>query len=66
MLAVLLKVTVPVCPHCGAACDEVHQARDSGGVRDLPRGGRAVELRVRIAQLWCSPCGRQFAPTVPS
>ena len=56
---------VAVCPHCGGVCDEVHQTRDREGVRDLPLADRAVELRVRVAQFWCSPCGRGFTPPVP-
>ena len=34
-------------------------------MRDLPLVDRAVELRVRVAQFWCSPCGRGFTPPVP-
>ncbi|MEQ1934161.1 MAG: helix-turn-helix domain-containing protein, partial [Fimbriimonadaceae bacterium] len=31
----------------------------------LKQADRAVELRVRVAQFWCSPCGRGFTPPVP-
>ena len=34
-------------------------------MRDLPLADRAVELRVRVAQFWCSPCGRGFTPPIP-
>jgi len=64
-LTVVPKVLVAVCPHCGGVCDEVHQTRDLDGVRDLPLADRAVELRVRVSQFWCSPCGRAFTPPVP-
>ena len=64
-LTVVPKHPVAVCPHCGGVCDEVHQTRDLDGVRDLPLADRAVELRVRVAQFWCLPCGRGFTPPVP-
>jgi transposase len=64
-LTVVPKYPVAVCPHCGGVCDEVHQTRDLEGVRDLPLADRAVELRVRVAQFWCSPCGRGFTPPIP-
>ena len=64
-LTVVPKVPVAVCPHCGGVCGEVHQTRELDGVRDLPLADRAVELRVRVAQFWCSPCGRGFTPPVP-
>ena len=64
-LTVVPRHPVAVCPHCGGVCDEVHQTRDLEGVRDLPLADRAVELRVRVAQFWCSPCGRGFTPPVP-
>ena len=64
-LTVVPKHPVAVCPHCGGVCDAVHQTRDLDGVRDLPLADRAVELRVRVAQFWCSPCGRGFTPPVP-
>lgn len=64
-LTVVPKHPVAVCPHCGGVCDEGHQTRDLEGVRDLPIADRAVELRVRVAQFWCSPCGRGFTPPVP-
>lgn len=64
-LTVVPKYSVAVCPHCGGVCDEVHQTRDLDGVRDLPLADRAVELRVRVAQFWCSPCGRGFTPPIP-
>ena len=64
-LTVVPKVPVAVCPHCGGVCEEVHQTRDLDGVRDLPLADRAVELRVRVAQFWCSLCGRGFTPPVP-
>ena len=63
-LIVVPRHPVAVCPHCGGVCDEVHQTRDLEGVRDLPLADRAVELRVRVAQFWCSPCGRGFTPPV--
>ena len=63
-LTVVPRHPVAVCPHCGGVCDEVHQTRDLEGVRDLPLADRAVELRVRVAQFWCSPCGRGFTPPV--
>ena len=44
---------------------EVHQTRDLEGLRDLPLTDRAVELRVRVTQFWCSPCGRGFTPSIP-
>ena len=64
-LTVVPRYPVAVCPHCGLVCGEVHQTRDLEGVRDLPLADRAVELRVRVAQFWCSPCGRGFTPPVP-
>lgn len=64
-LTVVPKVPVAVCPHCGGVCDAVHQTRDWDGVRDLPLADCAVELRVRVSQFWCSPCGRGFTPPVP-
>ena len=64
-LTVVPNVSVGVCPHCGGVCNEVHQTRDLDGVRDLPLADRAVELRVRVAQFWCSLCGRGFTPPVP-
>ena len=64
-LTVVPRYPIAVCPHCGGVCDEVHQTRDLDGVRDLPLADRAVELRVRVAQFWCFPCGRGFTPPVP-
>ena len=64
-LTVVPRHPVAVCPHCGGVCGEVHQTRDLEGVRDLPLADRAVELRVRVAQFWCSPGGRGFTPPVP-
>ena len=64
-LTVVPRSLVAVCPHCGGVCGEVHQTRDLDGVRDLPLADRVVELRVRVAQFWCSPCGRGFTPPVP-
>lgn len=64
-LTVAPKAPVAVSPHCGGVCDEVHQTRDMDGVRDLPLADRAVELRERVSQFWCWPCGRGFTPPVP-
>lgn len=64
-LTVVPKVPAAICPHCGGVCDEVHQTRDLDGVRDLPLADPAVELRVRVAQFWCSPCGRGVTPAIP-
>ena len=61
-LTVVPRPPVAVCPHCVVVCGVVHQTRDLEGVRDLPLADRAVELRVRVAQFWCSPCGRGFTP----
>ena len=33
-------------------------------MRDLPITDRAVELRVRVSQFWCSPCGRGCTPPI--
>lgn len=62
---VVPSVSVGMCPHCGGVCGEVHQTRDLDRVRDLPLADRAVELRVRVPQLWCSLCSRGFTPSIP-
>ena len=64
-LTVVPRHSVAVCPHCGGVCGEVNKSRDLDGMRDLPITDRAVELRVRVAQFWCSPCGRGFTPPIP-
>jgi transposase len=64
----LLRLTVKprhevgVCPHCGRLSDEVHQRRTRERIKDLSLGSRAVELSVRLPQLWCPSCERLFTP----
>ncbi len=53
-----------VCPHCGHACDTVHQTRTREHIKDLPIGAESVELNVRVFQFDCS-CGHCFTPPVP-
>jgi transposase len=53
---------VGVCPHCGRLSEEVHQRRTRERIKDLPLGTRAVELKVRLPQLWCGHCTRLFTP----
>ena len=61
-LTVKPKHEVGVCPHCGRLSDEVHQRRTRERIKDLSLGTRAVELSVRLPQLWCSNCERLFTP----
>jgi transposase len=63
---VILKQEVGVCPHCGRASETVHQRRTRERIKDLPLGERAVELRVRVPQLWCEACARLFTPALPA
>lgn len=60
------KHDVGVCPHCGRLSDEVHQRRTRERLKDLPLGTRAVELKVRLPQLWCPTCERLFTPSWPA
>jgi len=54
-----------VCPQCGELAVEVHQRRTRERIRDLPIGSCAVELQVRVPQLYCAACARAFTPAVP-
>jgi transposase len=65
-LTVKPKHEVGVCPHCGRLSEEVHQRRTRERIKDLPLGSRAVELKVRLPQLWCSHCERLFTPAWPA
>lgn len=65
-LTVAPKHEVGVCPHCGQVSDDVHQRRPREGIKDLPLGARAVELVVRVIQLWCAKCDRPFTPAWPA
>ena len=56
---------IGICPQCGRACDEVKQRRTREGIRDLPMGCNAVELKVRVDQFSCEHCGRCFTPPIP-
>lgn len=62
---VVPRLPVAVCPQCGAVCEDVHQTRERQGIRDLPVADRAVELRVRVSQFSCGPCGHEFTPPIP-
>jgi transposase len=53
-----------VCPHCGHACDTVHQTRTRENIKDLSLGAESVALNVRVLQFACT-CGHCFTPTVP-
>jgi transposase len=53
-----------VCPHCGHACDNVHQTRTREHIKDLSIGAQSVELNVRVHQFECD-CGRCFTPAIP-
>lgn len=55
---------IGVCPHCGKASEQVHQQRTRERIKDLPISQNAVELKVRVPQLWCERCGRAFTPPV--
>jgi transposase len=57
---------VGVCPHCGAVSDDVRQQRTRERIRDLPISMQAVELEVRVPQLWCAACARPFTPPLPA
>lgn len=65
-LTVIPRQSVGVCPCCGALSQDVHQRRDREGIRDLPIGGRQVELRVRVSQFWCRGCEKAFTPPLVS
>ena len=60
------KHEVGICPHCGRLSGEVHQRRARERIKDLPLGTRAVELKVRVPQLWCVTCDRLFTPSWPA
>lgn len=65
-LTVIPRHGVGVCPCCGELSQDVHQRRDREGIRDLPIGGRQVELRVRVSQYWCRRCEKAFTPPLAS
>jgi transposase len=65
-LTVIPRQSVGICPCCGELSQDVHQRRDREGIRDLPIGGRRVELRVRVWQFWCRGCERAFTPPLTS
>ena len=65
-LTVIPRHSVGVCPGCGDLSQDVHQRRDREGIRDLPIGGRQVELRVRVSQFWCRRCETAFTPPLAS
>jgi transposase len=53
-----------VCPHCGHACDTVHQTRTREPIKDLSIGAESVQLSVRVHQFQCD-CGHCFTPPIP-
>jgi transposase len=53
-----------VCPHCGHACETIHQTRTCERIKDLSIGADAVELKVRVPQFECH-CGHYFTPPIP-
>lgn len=60
-LTVIPRVDVGLCPHCGQVCGERHRCRDYT-VSDLPLGGWATELVVRLNQFRCEACDKFFTP----
>lgn len=64
-LRVVPTQTVGLCPGCGRACASFHQKRWLARVVDLPLGGRAVALRVRLFQYECEQCGRIWTGDCP-
>ena len=62
---VIPKTPLSLCPHCGQVCADIHRRSESERLRDLSIGPRAVELKVRTYQYWCTSCGRAFTPPTP-
>ena len=56
---------VGLCPDCGRACQSFRQKRWIEQVQDLPLGGRPVQLKVRVFQYECEPCGCIWTPPSP-
>ena len=64
-LVLVPRLSLAICPHCRRQTDDRHACHDRQ-VRDLPMGGCAVELTVRLWQFHCEACGKYFTPRLQS
>ena len=64
-LNIIPKQVIELCPNCGCPCNSWRQKRWLENILDLPLGGRAVSLKVRVFQYQCDHCGRNWTPHSP-